>query len=132
MSVVRRARTIILLIALIPIGFYTKFYLGPASEWVNNSLGGIIYVIFWSLLFFLFAPKVNPVKISFGVFIVTCLLEFLQLWHPIFLESIRMSFLGRAILGTTFSWLDQFHYLIGCIISLALLDYLSRNEKKII
>jgi hypothetical protein len=127
---VKRKQTITTLIVIIPIGFYTKFYSGPASEWVNNSLGGILYVIFWSLLFFLLAPKVNPIKIASIVFILTCTLEFLQLWHPNILESFRSNFLGRTILGSSFSWLDFLHYFVGFIISFALIKHFYKTEVK--
>ena len=36
------------------------------------------------------------------MFVVTCVLDVLQLWHPMFLENVRATFLGNAILGTTF------------------------------
>jgi hypothetical protein len=123
-----RKQTIVSLLIIVPIGFYTKFYSGPAAEWVNDSLGGILYVIFWAILFFLFAPKVNPLKIVSIVFVMTCILEFFQLWHPNFLEIIRSNFLGRTIIGSSFSWLDFLHYFIGAIMSFALIKYLSKVE----
>lgn len=113
---------------IIPFGFLAKLYSGPAYTWVNNSLGGVIYVIFWSLLFFLFVPNFHPIKITSLVFIGTCLLECLQLWHPGFLESIRSHFLGRALIGTSFTWLDFFHYFVGFVLSAILLKYLRRVE----
>jgi hypothetical protein len=69
-------------------------------------------------------------KTTLVVFVLTCFLEFLQLWHPDILESIRSNFLGRTILGSSYSWLDLFHYFIGFIISSTLLKYLSKIEKK--
>lgn len=125
-----RKQTIISLLVIVPIGFFTKFYSGAASEWVNDSLGGILYVIFWSLLVFLLAPKVNPLKIASIIFIITCILEFLQLWHANILEIIRSNFLGRTIIGSSFSWLDLPHYLIGAIISYMLIRYLGKMEIK--
>ncbi|MEE9212976.1 MAG: DUF2809 domain-containing protein, partial [Phycisphaeraceae bacterium] len=44
----------------------------------------------------------------------TCALEFAQLWHPPWLQMIRSTFLGRAVLGTTFSWWDLPIYPVGC------------------
>jgi len=97
-------------------GFYSKFYRGPAAEWVNGSLGGVLYEIFWCLLSFLCFPRTKPLRIAGIVLAVTCLLEFLQLWHPPFLETLRSCFLGRALLGTTFAWLDFPHYLAGSLL----------------
>jgi len=48
---------------------------------------------------------------------ITCSIECLQLWHPLFLESIRSTFIGGTLIGTTFSWWDFPHYAIGCCVS---------------
>ncbi len=55
-------------------------------------------------------------QIPMWVFAITCGLEFLQLWHPPILEQIRSTFIGRASLGTTFSWWDEPHYVLGCVL----------------
>jgi hypothetical protein len=44
---------------------------------------------------------------------VTCALEFLQLWHPPLLESLRSNFIGRTILGSYFDWSDFTYYFAG-------------------
>ena len=105
--------TFISLLIITPIGFYSKFYKGPAILWVNNSLGGVFYEIFWCLLIFLFFSKTKPWFIATQVLIITCSLEFLQLWHLHFLEIIRSNFIGRTILGNSFTWSDFPYYFIG-------------------
>ena len=44
----RRPRrwTGLVLVGLMPLGLYTKVYAGLAAAWVNNSLGGVFYVLF--------------------------------------------------------------------------------------
>src|SRR5690349_13468137 len=89
------------------VGFYGKrLYHGPAAHWVNDSLGGVFYEILWCLVFAMLLPRVSATRIATGVLIATCILEFLQLWHPPLLEWLRSFFLGRTILGTTFDWSD--------------------------
>jgi len=127
MSSLQRKWTLISIIILIPIGLYSKFYTGPASSWVNNSLGGILYVIFWSLVFATIFLNSNPWKIVSIVFLTTCLLEFLQLYHPFYLESIRGNFIGRALIGSSFSWLDLLHCVIGFAAGGVLLAYLRKK-----
>ena len=109
-----RGWTALSLLAVVPFGFYTKFYTGPAANWVNNSLGGVFYEIFWCLLVFLFRGRTTPWKIATAVFVATCLLEFLQLWHLPFLELLRNTFIGRTVLGATFTWSDFPYYALGC------------------
>lgn len=121
-------RWTLLSIALItPLGFVTKVYAGPVANWVNNSLGGVLYVIFWSLVFSVFFYRTKPWKIAAIVTLVTCLLEFLQLWHPPFLEAIRSTFLGVTLIGNSFTWLDLVHYLLGCIASVWLIHNLRKS-----
>jgi hypothetical protein len=102
---------------VVPLGFALKFYSGPGHEWVNNSVAGVTYEIFWCLAAFVVWPRPAAItRIATGVLVVTCGLEVLQLWHPPWLESIRSTFAGRALLGTTFAWSDFAYYVIGCAI----------------
>jgi hypothetical protein len=105
--------TVASLAVIVPVGFYSKFYRGPGALWVNGSLGGVFYDIFWCLLVALILPRARPGKIALAVLTATCFLEFLQLWHPPFLEAIRRTFLGATILGSTFDWSDFPYYFVG-------------------
>ncbi len=98
-------------------GFLFKFYSGPARWWFNDYGAGVLYEVFWILVVFFFSPRKELVnKIPVWVFTITSALEILQLWHPWLLEKIRSYFLGRALIGTTFTWWDFPHYAIGCVI----------------
>ncbi|GBD88761.1 hypothetical protein BMS3Abin03_02702 [bacterium BMS3Abin03] len=121
-----RVWAVALLLIITPLGFYTKFYSGPAADWVNNSLGGLLYEIFWCLLFFILFVNAKPWVIALSVFIVTGLLEFLQLWHPEFLEIIRSYFIGRTILGNSFIWTDFIYYIIGSLIGFFIITRLQK------
>ncbi len=125
-----RQRLLILLslIVITPIGFMTKFYQGPAHAWVNDSLGGLFYEIFWCLVFSFLFTKVKPITIAVWVFLVTCFLEFLQLWHPPFLEIIRANFIGRTILGSSFNWFDFPYYLLGSMMGFLLLNVIMKMK----
>ena len=101
------------LVGLVPLGLYTKVYAGPAAAWVNNSLGGMFSVLFWCLLVFWLLPPSKPWRITLAVLAVTCLLEFLQRWHPPWLEWLRSFWIGQILLGTTFAWSDFPYGFIG-------------------
>jgi hypothetical protein len=105
--------TFLSLMVIVPLGFSTKFYQGPAAPWINDSLSGVFYEVFWCLLIFLFLPQARPGIIALAVLVLTCFLEFLQLWHRPFLEYLRSFFVGRTILGTTFAWTDFPYYFLG-------------------
>ncbi len=118
----------IVLIAIL--GFGSKFYSGTASSWANNSLAGLFYETFWCLVIFMINPRVRALPIASWVFIITSVLEFMQLWHPEFLEIIRSTFIGSALIGTSFNWLDFPYYLAGCILGATMIRYLDHCSRK--
>lgn len=106
-------------------GFATKFYSGPGGFWVNNSFSAVFYELFWCLVLFILFPSMPPWKIAATVLLVTCFLEFLQMWHPPFLQYIRSFFIGRALIGTSFTWSDFLYYAIGSGLGWVLLKRLA-------
>ena len=122
------------LLALIPIGFYTKFYKGPARLWVHNSLGGVFYEVFWCLFISLFFRKSRAWILATIVLFMTCVVEFLQLYSTPLLELARSSFLGQTLLGNSFSWSDFPYYFVGSFLGWMWLCYLKTivREKKYI
>ncbi len=120
---------ILFLMFIIPIGFYSKMYSGFGHEWVNNKAGGVFYEIFWCLVFYILLPKSKPIKIVIWVFSITCLLEFTQLLNNGFLEIIRSNFIGRTIIGSSFSWSDFLYYLIGSLVGYFILNFCEKYSK---
>ncbi len=112
-----RFLSLISLLIITPLGFFSKAYNGPGQVWFNQNLGGLLYEIFWCLFFFCFIPSKKAIQqIPLGVFFFTCILELMQLWRNPAVIEIRSTLFGRLFLGTTFSWLDFPHYLLGCFI----------------
>ena len=107
---------LILLLLLIIFGIATKFYSGPGREFVNNYLGGVIYVMFFILLASLILPHGNILKLSLLILIITCLLEFSQLITGEFLNKIRAHFIVRSLIGSVFNKFDFLFYLFGALI----------------
>lgn len=118
----RLKKKLLLIFITVLTGFGLKFYAGPGSEWAQNYGAGVFYVVFWILVFSSLRPfSEKPFQISLIVFVLTCALEFLQLWHLPWLERIRGNFFGRALIGSDFSWLDFPHYLVGAVIGYLLI-----------
>jgi hypothetical protein len=119
------------LLVVTPAGFLFKFYSGPVQWWFNDYGAGLLYEVFWILVGFLLWPrKALVTKIPLWVFIGTSLLEILQLWHPWILEKIRSYFLGRALIGTSFTWWDFPHYAMGCVLGWVLIEGIVRRTEK--
>ncbi|MBN2611700.1 MAG: DUF2809 domain-containing protein [Bacteroidales bacterium] len=110
-------------------GFAAKIYKGPGALLLNNSMAGLFYETFWCLLIFMFFYDIHPFKIGLGVFVLTSALEFLQLWHPPFLQVIRNTFIGAALLGNSFNWLDFPYYIAGCLAGILAIFFLKRTAK---
>ena len=127
-----RKITLVFLIIITILGFISKYYQGPYSYWLNNNVAGLFYEIFWILLFFLiFIPADSINKIPVIVFIITVLLELIQLCHLPFLEKIRSCFIGRTLIGSTFSFVDIIHYFFGCLIGWLVLKFILQKTNKI-
>lgn len=127
----KQLNIIVSLLIVIGMGFFFKFYNGFGREWLNNSVAAIFYEVFWCLFTYLFIKNRQAIiQIPIGVFIITCILEFLQLWHPPLLQQMRSTLVGRLILGTTFSWWDFLYYTIGCILGWFWLKQLDKNRVK--
>lgn len=116
----RRLGVLLSLCIVTPLSLWLwSSYKGPARVWVNFYLTGVFYVVFWCLVVFFFVPRRKYAwKIALCVLVATCLLEFLQLWEPGFLEKIRATFLGQALLGTSFVWGQFPYYFAGSLIGL--------------
>lgn len=101
-----------MLLITIAVGLLLKYYHGRYSDFFNNSLAGTAYVIFWIIFFKIIFIRTNHIKITLIVTLITCLLEFLQLYNPPVLIFLRSYWLGKTLLGTTFNWLDfPFYFL---------------------
>jgi hypothetical protein len=102
------------------IGFWLRFH-APISPDMRDATGGAAYVVFWIFVAASLAPRTRPVRLALVILSITCVLEFLQLWHPFWLERTRATFLGRVILGTTFGWTDFPPYFVGALFGWAIL-----------
>ncbi len=127
-----RCRVLVVLLIVIPLGFALKYYRGPGHWWVNNwGPASVAYEVCFMLLAFLAVPRRSAITpIAIGVCTLTCLLEFLQLWQPPWLQAIRSTLLGAALLGTSFAWWDLPAYVIGCVLGWFLLHGLLSAGKE--
>lgn len=110
-----------ILVLLILLGVSTKLYTGIGSGIIHNYVGGIIYVIFWNFLFIFLFPKYSPYKLLIWVFLVTSVIEIIQLIHIPLLEQFRKNFIFSVLFGNTFNLFDFIGYFIAtCIVWLIL------------
>jgi hypothetical protein len=127
----KRWWVLVALFIVTPAGLLSKSYSGTGHKWFNEYGGGVLYEVFWCLVIFFFAPKRKyATTIAVAVLLITCILETLQLWQPLFLQQARSSFLGRTLLGTTFVWWDFPHYVLGCFIGWLCMRAISKKSQE--
>ena len=125
-----RTRILVLIFVVLVFGFSAKLYRGPADRWINNwGPASVAYVVFFMLLVFLVTPTRRAIlPITVGVLTMTCALEFLQQWHPWWLQAARSTLIGAGFLGTTFSWCDFPAYFVGAAVGVGILHQLVPQE----
>ncbi len=84
--------------------FFVRAYLGDVFV--------VMLMYYFIKAFFDF----EPVKLISGIFIFSCLIEFLQYFH--FAEELgfKDNRLMMIVLGNSFSWLDILCYFAGCLV----------------
>jgi Protein of unknown function (DUF2809) len=98
---------------------------------VRDWFGGFAYVFIWILICYIVKPRVRAARLAWAVLVITCLLETLQLWHPIWLEQVRGTLGGRLLLGTTFEWSDFPPYFAGLLAGWAVVSALQAKTSPI-
>jgi hypothetical protein len=121
-----RGRLIAALVVITPLGFAAKLYAGPGARWLGPYGAGALYVVFWTLLAGAARPQARPWRVAGIVVVLTSLLELLQLVSTPGLDAIRSTFLGRTLIGSTFSWWDFPHYALGGVLGALLMSRLAR------
>jgi len=121
-----RILSLVLLLILSLMGFWIwRYYQGWAEGWIRFYISGIVYVMVLSVGLFAVLPGGRNVwRIPLIVFILTCGLEFLQLYKPPFLQAFRSTLIGAALIGTCFVWLQFPFYIAGALFSYLLLKFL--------
>jgi hypothetical protein len=123
-----RLSLIVWLFLVALLGYWFRFD-APMPAGLRDGIGGAAYVIFFVVAFATNTPASSTARIALIVLAVTCALEFLQLWHPVWLEQIRRTLPGRALLGTTFGWTDFPPYFAGAVIGWALVRLYQRTSR---
>lgn len=106
-----RVALMVSILAVLPLGYWVRF--SGNSAGLHDAFGSVFYEIFWILLAAFCFPQTSLSSIAATVFLLTCGIEFLQLWQPPLLQTIRSTLPGRLFLGTTFNWTDFPAYFVG-------------------
>jgi len=112
---------------IILLGYGMRFSQGMNAPLLQDIGGSVAYQILLMLVLAFIWPRLSLLKCAVGVFFFSSALEFLQRWQSPFILGIRGTWVGRVILGTTFTWSDFPPYALGCLIGWVMLRYLRRR-----
>ena len=116
-----RVLKLILLVLVFITALYTKSYKGEYQNLINNHIGGMLYVLFGSLLFstlFTHMKAYKDVLLAFGI---TCLLEFIQYFRFPFMVELTKIKAFAYLFGNSFNWYDFGFYGIGAAVGFLVL-----------
>ena len=119
---------IVLLVLILITALYTKEYKGEHELIIHNHIGGILYVLFGSLLFSVIFPYLKPYKPVMLAFGITCLLEFIQYFRFPFMLELTKFKVFAYLFGNSFNWYDFEFYAFGSILGFLVLFLLNHNE----
>lgn len=124
----RRSRLVYFLATggVIVLGLLSRRYPG----WFPAALGKYPGDALWAVMVFcgvgFWFPGMTTMRAGVFAFTFSCTVEFFQMYHAPWIESLRDTLPGRLILGRGFSWADIGAYAIGVTIS-CLLEIIFRK-----
>ncbi|MCD9854276.1 DUF2809 domain-containing protein [Epilithonimonas sp. JDS] len=84
--------------------FFVRAYLGDVF---------VVMLLYYFIKAFF---NLNPTKLIIGIFVFSCLIEFLQYFHFGELLGFKDNRIMMIVLGNSFSWIDILCYFAGCVI----------------
>ncbi|MBN1670750.1 MAG: DUF2809 domain-containing protein [Kiritimatiellae bacterium] len=119
-----------LLALLVPVGLLVKYHVtGAYRVWCFYYGAAVVYEVFWVFALRFAFSRLSPAACGAIVLLGTCVIECLQLWRPAWLMAVRGTWLGAALLGTSFDPWDFPHYVLGSALGAVLLWLLVRRHR---
>lgn len=109
----KRILFFILFLLTIILGLLSRKFSLIFPNWLSLYLGDSLWgmMVFFGFSFLLI--KQSLIKISLVSILFSYSIEFSQLYHGDWIDSIRSTTLVHLILGNTFVWIDLFSYTVG-------------------
>lgn len=118
----------LLFLLTIPIGLATR----KQPQWFYEPIALYGGDILWATLFFFFFRFFFPAKklrvIATYTYAFAVAIEISQLYHATWLDKIRVTFLGKMILGFGFLWSDILCYAIGVLIGWTIATFAEKSS----
>lgn len=127
----RRSRLwlLVCVVAVIALGLASRKFpsLFPAilGKYPGDALWAMM--VFAGLAFL--KPQASTARLAILAFVISCAVEFSQLYQAPWLNAIRGTTLGHLALGSTFSWFDIVAYAAGVVIALLVDAFVAHGNR---
>jgi len=111
----RRLIYFVLYLLIVPIGYATRKLPHLFHPFIAEFGGDTLWAAMFVFLFRAIWPKPALWKIALYTYLFTVAIEISQLYHAVWIDKIRATFLGKMLLGSGFLWSDLLCYLTGVV-----------------
>jgi hypothetical protein len=121
---------LLFLILVILSGLASRHYANLCPAWVQLYLGDALWALMVFILMGMIFNRKGSLWIALAAVTFSFCVEFSQLYHAPWIDSIRSTRLGGLVLGFGFLWSDLICYLAGISIGFTLEILFLRNKTK--
>jgi hypothetical protein len=112
------------------VGYTSRQYYPTSGTFIHDYVGDAIWAGMIYFGFRMIQSQIICLKSAICAIIFCFAIEFLQLYHAPWIESLRHTKIGGLILGFEFVWSDLVSYTIGILIAFMIDNQLIINHKR--
>jgi hypothetical protein len=103
----------VLAVSVVMCGLLWRSGLIPLPQWLSNNGGDALWALMVFVGFGFLLPRASTLMVALLALTLSWGVEFSQLYHAPWIDSIRATIPGRLVLGNTFNWPDLIAYALG-------------------
>jgi hypothetical protein len=113
------------------VGYTSRQYYPTSGTFIHDYVGDAIWAGMIYFGFRMIQSQIICLKSAIYAIIFCFTIEFLQLYHAPWIESLRHTKIGGLILGFEFLWSDLLSYTIGIFIAFIIDNQLITNKQNL-
>lgn len=118
----------ILYLLIVPIGYATRKLPHLFHPFIAEFGGDTLWAAMFLFLFRAIWPKPALYKVACYTYLFTVAIEVSQLYHAPWIDRIRVTFLGKMLLGSGFLWSDLVCYLTGVLFACLIATFVDKRS----
>jgi len=106
----------VLAVGVIACGLLWRSGLIPLPQWLSNNGGDALWALMVFAGFGFLLPRASTLSVALLALTFSWGVEFSQLYHAPWIDSVRATIPGKLVLGNTFNWPDLPAYAVGVVL----------------